>query len=160
MQCMTIWDSNAACYCLSLPVPSLPASREPEPLQYCHPYSVLPSSPATRFSSSSHTNSPTARVLWSEGKHTGVWDWIGPSEQRGRWQSVYRSWGGVLMLRYAETAWTERRSKPHRGTEWWNPQKWVSGGGDSVWHFRHSFGLIGLSFNWKMADSPQYLRLR
>jgi len=115
MQCMTMWDSNAAyciaCYCLSLPVPSLPASREPEPLQYCYPYSVLPSSPATRFSSSSsHTNSPTARVLWSEGKHTGVWDWIGPSEQFGRWRSVYRSWVGVLMLRYAETAWTERRS--------------------------------------------------
>ncbi len=38
--------------------------------------------------------------------------------------------------------------QPHRGTEWWNPQKWVSDGGASVRYFRHLF----LEWSWVETD--------
>lgn len=36
--------------------------------------------------------------------------------------------------------------QPHSGTEWWNPQKWVSDGGESGRYFRHFF--IYLKWSW------------
>lgn len=161
MQFMALWNNNAAHYIclllsfiivLTLPAPSLLASMEPEPLQYCHPYSVLSLSPATRFSSS--TNSPTGRALWSEGNHTGVRDRIGPSEPRRRWRSVYRSWGGVLMLRSAETAWTERRSNytAELNDEILRMSKWKWGFSSVLSPF-----IFGMELCWKLTVSSRSL---
>ncbi len=59
----------------------------------------------------------------------------------------------VALRRYSMD---REEEQPHRETEWWNPQKWVSNDGDSVRYFRHFFGM---ELNWKLTDSSQSLRL-